>query len=493
MKPSLLLVSFAVLVSVAHADVKLPALFNDHMVLQRGVTVPIWGEAAPGEQVLVSLGGQKKTTVADANGKWMVRFKPLQAGGPFELIVTGRNTLTVKHILVGEVWLCSGQSNMQFTVGQADGVQEALAHANDPQLHLYQVERPRTHQLPRDPGGQWSPATSNTVGSFSAVGYYFGAQLRKTLGVPVGLIDCTLGGSTAQAWTPREALSTDPDFKPMLEEDWSQWIAANDKFDATPGAVWPPVPFKWNQPCAIYDSMVKPLVPFAIRGVIWYQGEANAPRAHLYRKLFPALIRGWRTAWGEGDFPFLFVQLAHGWTPLGPLPSESAYAELREAQTMTLSVRNTGMAVSVDTVPHDIHPRNKRIVGERLALVAEAKVYGRPVQYAGPAYASMKREGDKIRIRFTNARGLQARDGTPRGFAIAGKDRKWHWARAKIEGESVMVWSDQVPTPVAVRYGWADIPVLNLINGDNLPAVPFRTDDWQGVTEANSFMPADQL
>jgi sialate O-acetylesterase len=481
------------LVDVARAEVKVPPLFSDHMVLQRTRPVPIWGEAAPGEQVVVELGKHKQTTLADTNGKWMVRLKPLRAGGPFELIVTGRNTLTVKHVLVGEVWLCSGQSNMQFPVAQADGAQAALARADDSHLRLYQVERPRKHQLPRNPGGQWSPATSNSVAGFSAVGYYFGAQLRKTLGVPVGLIDCTVGGSTAQAWTPREALAADPVFKPMLDEDWSKWIAANDKFDATPGAAWPLVPFKWNQPCAIYDSMVKPLVPCAIRGVIWYQGEANAPRAHLYRKLFPALIRGWRKAWGEGDFPFLFVQLAHGLTPPGPQPAESACAELREAQTMTLSVRNTGMAVSADTAPHDIHPRNKHIVGERLALLAEAKVYGRAVPYAGPTYVSMKVERDKIRIRFTHARGLRARDTTPQGFAVAGKDRKWHWASAQIESETVVVRSDSVPAPVAVRYGWSDVPVLNLYNGDGLPAVPFRTDDWEGVTEKSSFVPADQL
>jgi sialate O-acetylesterase len=658
------LVLVVVTAAAVFADVRLPAVISDNMVLQQGKKVPIWGWAEPGEQIMVSISWHSMQwgVTADKDGRWIFKMNSPSAGGSYEMTISGKNTVTIKNILVGEVWVCSGQSNMQMAVTQSANAQQEIAEANYPDIRLFTVERKVADQPQSNCVGSWVKCSPQTVGDFSAAAYFFGRELQKELNVPVGLIHTSWGGTPAEAWTSARVLRTLADYKGVIEEieqmranpepfqkkyeqqllEWQKKIdlsgpdgkgctdvnyddsgweqmelpnlweqAGLADFD---GLVWfrkeidvpqlwvgkelilelGPIddmditwvngtrvggietPGRWqtarkykiastvikpgrnviavrvldtgggggicgsaeqmklklaeatiglagrwrykkgydlksmppqprppllvnnpNAPTSLYNAMIAPLIPYGIQGAIWYQGESNASRAYQYRQLFPAMIQNWRQDWKQGDFSFLFVQLAN-FMAANPDPSESEWAELREAQTMTLALPNTGMAVIIDIgEANDIHPKNKQDVGKRLALWALAKTYGKELVYSGPIYKSTKIErraivrGDVrdyecvIRLFFDHVgSGLVARGDEPlKGFALAGADRKFVWADAKIaEGNVIVVSSDKVSEPIAVRYAWANNPVCNLYNKEGLPATPFRTDDWPGLT-----------
>jgi len=642
--------------NAARAEVRLPAIIGDNMVLQQGVKVRIWGNAKPGERVVVTLKDKSASTVTDAQSHWQVWLEPLKAGGPLELTVKGDNVLTIKNVLVGEVWLCSGQSNMEWPLVNTIGGAETVAQANYPEIRLFTVTKNTSSTPLADLEGHWLVTTPDDAAHFSAVGYFFGRELFQHLKVPVGLIHSSWGGTPAEAWTRHDALLS-PELKPILDKyesslnalpqakeayaralaEWEEknlYIDAGNKGEALgyadpatssadwsrmdlpkqfetaglliDGAVWfrkelelpaswsgkdlvlnlPPiddedvtyfngtkvgsisratpnsymVPRKYtvpgslvragrnviavrvfdnageggfsrggafsigpadaeaialrgvwdykveqalepkhpdwgsrpeavgvsnqNNPSVLYNAMIAPLVPFVIRGVIWYQGESNAGRAYQYRTLFPTMIRDWRSAWGN-NFPFYFVQLAN-WHANKAEPDESDWAELREAQMMTLREPQTGMAVTIDIGDADeLHPRNKLDVGRRLAAWALADTYKQKVIPSGPLFDRYTINGNEVRIRFKHADGLKTMDGGPlKGFAIAGEDRHFVWADARIDGDTVIVSSPKISKPVAVRYGWADNPIANLYNKAGLPASPFRTDDWPGITAA---------
>lgn len=492
------------------ADVRLPALFTDNAVLQRDMPLPVWGWADPGEQVTVRIGDQTKTATPDAKtGKWTVKLDPLPVGGPLTLTISGKSKVTLKNVLVGEVWICSGQSNMQMSVGRVRGAKQEIAAANYPKIRLISVPLRGTAEPQDDFNGRWVECSPQTVGDFSAAAYFFGRELFKNLDVPIGLIHSSFGGSSCETWVNRSALEAEPSFKPMLDRydrelasyseaaakanygkqiaDWTKAAAlAKAVGKKAPNPPGRPVPPRTNQffPSNLYNAMLHPLLPYGIRGAIWYQGETNAGRAYQYRTLFPTLIKSWRAEWQEGEFPFYFVQLAN-FMATKPEPSDSAWAELREAQSLTLKVPATGQAVIIDIGDaRDIHPKNKQDVGKRLALWALAKTYGKDVVYSGPTYKSQEIQGDKVELSFDSiGGGLVAKGGDKlKGFAIAGSDKKFVWADARIEGDKVIVSSPKINSPAAVRYAWADNPECNLYNKADLPASPFRTDDWPGVT-----------
>lgn len=498
--------------AVAGAEVSLHPLFSDHMVLQQGERIPVWGKAAPGEEVTVTIGPRKDDDRADENGNWMVRLRRLEAGGPYEMTVTGEsNTVTVSDVLVGEVWVASGQSNMQWTVGNSMNAEEEIANANYPEMRLFYVPR-KTADTPQETvEAQWQRTTPETIPDFSAVAYFFGRELHQQLGVPVGMIHTSWGGTPSEAWTSREKLEETPEAKPILDrwenivakypetleaynktlEEWKKAAdqAKKDGKDAPAKPRAPLSPDHPHRPTSLYNAMIAPLVPYAIKGAIWYQGESNASRAYQYRTIFPAMIEDWREQWDQGKFPFLFVQLAN-FRERKEEPAESDWAELREAQVMTLDLKNTGMAVIIDIGEADnIHPKNKQDVGKRLAAWTLAKDYNRDVVPSGPLFRSARFRNGKATIKFDyDDGGLMAKGSELKGFAIAGPDRKFVWANAEITGrknKKVQVWSDKVPEPVAVRYGWADNPECTLYNEAGLPASPFRTDDWPGITINN--------
>ena len=659
---SLICIALMIFGNSVHAEVRVPAIIGDNMVLQAGMKVRLWGKADPGERVTVRINSQNSSTAADAQGRWQTLIGPLKAGGPFELTIKGKNTLTFKNVLAGEVWICSGQSNMEWPLINARDGAKTVAEANYPEIHLFTVEKNTSATPLDDVKGRWVVTTPDTVSQFSAVGYFFGRELYQQLKTPIGLIHTSWGGTPAESWTSYEALAANPELKPIIDRyqeslkslperqkdfervmaqweqnniyldpgnkgealgyaseslstaDWKQmnlpqyfetagldidgavwfrkqvevppgWAGKDlvlnltpiDDYDTTyfngtrvggigretadsyskprrymvPGRLvhagrnviavrvfdaagnggfagggdmslapagdkrhdvvglegaWDykveaaftpkhpdwgsrpqaPGPNNQNSPSVLYNAMLRPLTPYAIRGAIWYQGESNAGRAYQYRTLFPLMIRNWRKAWNEGDFPFYYVQLAN-WQPRKPDPGESEWAELREAQSMTLHEPHTGMAVIIDIGDtNDIHPRNKLDVGHRLAVWALAQTYHRTLEYSGPFYDAYSIDGSQVRIRFRHAKGLKTSDGEPpRGFAIAGADHKFYWADAQIDGETIVVSNSKVTKPVAVRYAWADNPVTNLYNAANLPASPFRTDDWKGVTANN--------
>ncbi len=634
-------------------NIQTPALFGDNMVLQCQLPVPIWGTAAPGGRVSVSLAGRDATAVVSQDGRWTVTLEPLPPGGPHTLTIAGKDAITFSNVMLGEVWLGSGQSNMEMPLagwGRVLDYEQEIADASYRDIRLFQVERATSLVPAGDVTSEgWQTCSPETVAEFSSTAYFFGRRLHRTLGVPVGLIHSSWGGTVAEAWTSQRALEALGGFEQALAEneatrekdpeelarrhregleertvalrrddrgfegdrpawaspsfDDSSWesmelptswehaglpdldgvvwfrrelklpegwqgqdltlnlgpiddeddtwfggvrLGGGSKWNAPrrytvpgsqvqagvnvvavrvvdgrgDGGIWgrpeelrlengsapplslagpwryrvgldaatlppvPPSPDDPNRPTVLHNAMLAPLAPFSIRGVIWYQGESNASRAYQYRSLFPALIQDWRALWDRDDLPFYFVQLAN-FMAVEAEPGESEWAELREAQLATLSVPGTGMAVAIDVGDaEDIHPKDKQAVGNRLARIALNRVYGRPIVHSGPIYHAMKLEGGRVRVSFDHAAGgLEARHGALKGFAVAGEDRRFHWARAIIEQDSVLAWSPEVASPVAVRYAWASNPVCNLYNSAGLPASPFRTDTWPGVTQ----------
>ncbi|QDV74879.1 sialate O-acetylesterase [Botrimarina mediterranea] len=499
---------------VATAEVRLPFLFTHHMVLQRDQPAPVWGKAAAGETVTVRFGNQEQVATADESGKWSVTLDPLSLGRPRELTVTGSETdepVVVRDVLVGDVWICSGQSNMEWSIENSKDGDLDLTAANRRRIRLLQVNQMGSPTPLDDVDQAWSVANRESVKSFSAVGYHFGVQLQQSLHVPIGLIRNAWGGSSCETWVPLDKLQDAAMYGPLLER-WKKVEGEHDEAalradyatklagfyeqrDAAYAAGKPSGRAPWvdnplfhqHRPANLYNARVLPIVPFAIKGVIWYQGESNAGRAYQYRDLFPRMITSWREAWGQGDFPFYWVQLAD-FTPETADPVKgSDWAELREAQTMTIdAVPNAGEAVIIDIgEANDIHPRNKREVGLRLARLALADTYGKKIKAASPRYESLSIDGEKATVTIGDVGdGLKTFDGVaPRGFTIAGEDQVFHAAAAEIVDKSkVVVHSDAVPNPVAVRYGWANNPVVNVFDSAWLPLTPFRTDDWPGVT-----------
>lgn len=652
MKKVVLLLSCIVAGAAAFANVRLPKLFGDSMVLQRDKPIPVWGWASAGETVAIQFHNQKKTARAGRDGKWKVTLNPETAGGPYTLLVKGKNTVTLNDVLVGDVWVCSGQSNMEWPVAASNNAVQEIASANNPQIRHFKVvnsvaETPREDLLHES---SWKAATPANVGSFTAVGYFFARELYKQLGVPIGLLNTSWGGTDIETWTSREAFENSPEFKTMIagvrtmnldsmakeQSRASQALiqklqgrlsdaatAATWKTENVDDSGWPrmALPGVWESsqlpdvdgvvwfrktielsaedagksaelhiaqiddndetyvngtkvgstnaynakrvyaipagvlkpgknviavrvedtgggggiyggaddlklviggraqslagewafqieaarteanatnpnafPTLLYNAMVHPLIPFAVKGAIWYQGESNAGRAFQYRTAFPLMIQDWRKRWGY-DFPFYFVQLASFNSNGGNSRQGSGWAELREAQTMTLKLPHTGMAVTTDVgESNDIHPRNKQDVGLRLAAIALQDAYGKNIVSSGPVYQSMKVDGNKVLLSFANiGDGLMAKDkyGYLKGFEVAGADQQFHYAKAFVQGNQVVVYSDSVAAPVAVRYAWADdAGEANLYNKEGFPAVPFRTDTWKGVTEAARYREA---
>ena len=503
MKPQFptLLFATALLGGTAIADVKLPAVISDNMVLQQETPATVWGWADAGEKVTVKFADKSAAAVADAKGKWSAKLDALTAGTTGDLTIAGNNTLTIKNVAVGEVWIASGQSNMEFRVATGKDAAEEAKAADFPMIRMFTVTKAAKTEPADDCVGKWEVCTPQTAPGFSAVGYFFARRLYQTLKQPIGIIHTSWGGTPAEFWTPKRTLAANPAFKPIFES-WDRAVAAypqaKEKYDKeladwkeatktppAPGTQPPPQPRlprggdAFGSPSCLYNGMIAPLIPYTIRGAIWYQGEANARSADLYKKLFPAMIRSWRQAWQIEDFPFLYVQLAN-FMQRHAEPIDTDWARLREAQLETLEVPHTGMAVTIDVgESKDIHPKNKQDVGLRLALWAEATVYYRDQEFSGPLPSGFQVEEGKARLTFRNGEEMKAADGGKiKGFAIAGEDRKFYWADAEIQGDHVVVSSPQVPKPVAVRYGWDDDPECNLINRTGLPASPFRTDDW---------------
>ncbi|NOX65209.1 MAG: 9-O-acetylesterase [Chlorobi bacterium] len=635
-------------------DIKLLPLFTDNMVLQQKQNIPIWGKAEPGGEVIVTLKEQQQKAIVDDEGNWKVGFSPIVAGGPYELVISGEKTHRIRNVMVGEVWLCSGQSNMDMPLAgglKIKNYKEEIANANYPNIRLFKIENSMANRPQENFNSEgWKKCSPETVPGFSATAYFFARKLQEDLKIPIGLIESAWGGTMVEAWTSGATLKKIPEFAEIVKRieadrsteeekklavkkelaEWSNkldqimknsntrnhgfqnadyntdnwklmklpttWEKTGLEYD---GVIWfskdvniqrswkgedlilslgrindcdytwfngkkvgsntdvevkrvykipaslvksgknrimikvldvgysgglygpaeqmklshgdksislvgnwkykidptnidvktiperPSQNPKVNNPSVLYNAMIHPLIPYGIRGVIWYQGFSNADRSYQYRDLFKTFIKDWRNLWGEGDFPFLYVQLAN-LMKVETQPSESiwAEAELREAQAMALELPNTGMAVAIDIGEEDIHPKNKQDVGKRLALIALAKVYGKDIPYSGPMYKSMKVEGNKIRLQFDHVnKGLKIRGGKKlKGFAIAGNDKRFVWAKAKIDGDEVIVWNSKIKNPVAVRYAWAPNPICNLYNSTDLPAAPFRTDDWKGIT-----------
>jgi sialate O-acetylesterase len=547
---SLFLTAAGALVASLQAEVKLPAIFGDHMVLQQEQKVPVWGTADPGEKVTVIVGDHTGSATADDKGKWRIDLAPFPPNAAtLKMIVMGKNMITFEDLLIGDVWLASGQSNMEFNIHDSHNFADVTGHLDDQQLRVFQADHAYAVEPTSDIKGHWAIASQDSIVGFSAVAYFFGHELRGHLNRPIGLVDSCFGGTVAQAWTSLSGLQKDPPFTNYVEahnkmaadlaanidsfadqqiafqkadrewrdayetDYWKGWAAWNlqaqenriagkpvppePHFDHPPPRQ-PADPFGGpNTPANLFNGMIAPLISFAIKGAIWYQGEYNAgdaASAAEYRTLFPRLITDWREKWGQGDFPFLFVQLA-GLGDRG-LVGGGGWPLLQEAQFMTLSLPNTGMATAIDIGdPNGVHSPDKLDVGVRLSLLARHRVYGENLVDTGPIFDKMTVEGNAARISFTGTGGglvigrapWTAPDAYPIptdklvGFVIAGADQKFAVADAKIDGNTVVVSSPQVPNPVAVRYDFANLTIANLYNKDGLPAFPFRTDKWDNV------------
>lgn len=451
----LLLLGATLSSAVLHAEVKPNILFTDGAVLQREQNVPVWGTANDGEKVTVEFAGQTATATAQG-GKWKMELKPLEAGGPFSMKISGENEVTVNNLLVGEVWVASGQSNMEWTINASFQPEVEKPKANFPQIRMITAKKVASLTPLDEVQGKWQECSPETVGGFSAVAYYFARDLHAKLGVPVGIISTSWGGTPAQAWTSADGFEGQPELKGYADQ-----LKAAEAL---------PEKGHQNFPAALYNAMIAPVVPYGMSGVIWYQGESNAGQSKQYQTLFPAMIADWRAKWKLGDFPFLFVQIA---------PFKGQPPEIREAQFLTLAKsKNTAMAVITDYGDaNDIHPKQKEPVGNRLSLAARALAYGEKIEYSGPLYQEMKAAGDKAWINFSHVGGgLVAKDGDLKGFTIAGADGKFLPAKAEIKGDKVVVSAEGVADPKAVRYGWDNVPDVNLCNKEGLPASPFRTD-----------------
>ena len=644
------LISTVVLIAIStlisKADVSVADIFSDNMVLQRNINVKVWGNADAGERLWVSFNGQKRRAKADNKGLWSVMIEPMKAGGPLNMIISGKNKIILKNILIGDVWICSGQSNMQMKVSETNNADQEIEKANYPNIRLFDVPR-KVSNVPIDTMSNvsWKICTPKNIKNFSAVGYYFGRDLQKEIDVPIGLIHSSWGGTCVETWTSKasitkvskyedfgeridnydpkriadakkneliNALGKLPEKESGMHEKWmmpntdrGDWLSITlptlwenagyrylngvawfsyefnlgaenidsnselhlgkiddsditwvngqkvgemkwgadvervyiipenilkpgknniavrvedtyykggfsskaDKFFLKLGEKQIPLSGKWkfkvdtvyanfrvspnDVPSLLYNAMINPLIPYGIKGVIWYQGESNTPRSKEYETTFPNMINNWRQDWQQGDFPFLFVQLAN-FKKAKNTPHDDEWAELRETQTKILSVKNTGMAVAIDIGDaSNIHPLNKQDVGNRLMLSALKVAYGKDVFYSGPIYKSMQIENNKAIIRFDHVGSgllIKNKHGYINEFEIAGDDKKFYWAKAKLNGDKIIVWSDEVKTPVAVRLGWSCNPAeFNLYNKEGLPASPFRTDDWEGITDGKSF------
>lgn len=503
------LLAFVTLAAGLRADVTPAALFTDGAVLQRDRPVAIWGKADRGEKVSVSFAGQKRETTAGPDGRWLVHLDPLtmaKEGG--ELIIAGRNTISMRDIVVGDVWLCSGQSNMEFAVSRAtNGAQEAAA-ANYPLLRHVAVARTVADSAGNDVKTTgWKAAAPADTPAFTAVGYFFARDIHLRTGVPIGLVHSSWGGTPIESWLSADALASDsaygvvaerwrqmladyPAAKPRHETALAEWTTAEAAAKAQGAAahaaflkknVRPRAPRgpgdPWT-PSGLFNGMIAPLVPYGLRGILWYQGESNAPRAQEYHALFKTLITTWREQFGQPELPFYWVSLAN-FKPTDDVTGRT-YAFLREAQTAALELPETGQAIAIDVGdPNDIHPTNKQEVGRRLALLARKRLYGMTVDDTGPTFERATREGATLRVRFTHVTtGLIAVDRPPPALEIAGADRVFHRAVGRIDRDTLIVSAPKVPEPVAVRYAWENAPDANLYNGAGLPAVPFRSDNW---------------
>jgi sialate O-acetylesterase len=484
-------------VTAGWSEVSLPKIFSDHVVLQREMPIHVWGYAAAGEQVTVALHAQKQTATTDALGQWSVFLMPEHAGGPYQLTIQGVNTITLSDVLIGDVWFASGQSNMEIpligfpnSAVIKDGPQE-IAHANQPEIRLLHVGRKSSEYPLRDQDASWTACTPETASTFSAVAYFFGRELVEREHVPIGLIDSTWGGTPAEAWISLDGLASDSSLMPvfrmraqrmenqaavsaLIDEDKREDAAAKQANLPAPKHPFRPDPASWA-PAGLFNGMIAPETGFAIKGVIWYQGESNAAPgfASMYSKVFPTLISNWREKWGEGDFPFLFVQISS----FGAGPTDS-WGIVRDAQRRTLDLVKTGMAVTLDVgEPNNVHPADKQTVGHRLALAARALAYGEAVEYSGPLFRQVTSEGTSLRIWFNHTGdGLSAKGGPLTGFEVAGKDHQFVAADARIDGTTVVVTAPQVKAPVFVRYAWANVPDANLYNSAGLPTSTFTSE-----------------
>lgn len=464
------------------------------MVVQRDLPVHVWGTAVPEEQVTVSFRGETRTAEANRIGRWSVYLRPGAAGGPFEMTVkgsgAGESAITLRDVLVGDVWVASGQSNMEFAMHQTATASTDLPKAGIANLRLLVVNR-KAADYPQDDieTSGWAASTPETAKDFSAVAWYFAREIEEREHVPVGVIDSTWGGTVAEAWTRLTALGEDASLAPVFAERGKMLDAQTDtqrvwddqqrQIDEAKAQGKPAPNFPWHLslpswgPGNLYNGMIAPLTPFPIRGVIWYQGESNASpeSAPFYNRIMQTLIEDWRREWNVGDFPFLYVQIANFKSS-----PEGIWAELRQQQVETLAVRNTAMAVTIDIGnPDNIHPTDKVDVGHRLALGARALSYGEKVEYSGPMFRFAVLDGNGIRVWLDHAEGLTAKGGDVTGVEVAGKDGKFYPAKAVIEGETIVASSPDVPRPVDVRYGWANSPQCNLFNGAGLPASPFTS------------------
>jgi len=495
--------------SALRAELKLPAIVGDHMVLQQKQANPIWGWDTPGTKVTVSFGGKTQSTTAGRDGKWTVKLPAVPASAtPQTITIAGTSRREIGDVLVGEVWMCSGQSNMGFKLNQDWNGDIEAAASNLPNLRLISVPQLGTQELQNDFRGEWKASNAQTARNFSAVGFLYGRWIHQIVGVPVGLIDNSWGGSAAEAWIRRTTIDGDPRFKTLMantakreadlqsekgkadfERSVATWKEAAAKAKAAKKTA-PRAPQNWltgnARPGNIFAGVVHPTLGYGIRGVIWYQGESNAGRAYEHAELFPFLIEQWRKEWGQGDFPFYWVQLAD-FMAEKPAPGDSAWAELRETQTKTLKVPNTGQAVIIDLGEgKDIHPKNKHDVAARLVRWALVKDYGMTFPYRSPEFKSIALAGNKATITLdcfgSTLRPFDVNE--LRGFALCGADKVWHWGTGKVVApDKIEVWSDEVAAPVAVRYAWADNPVCNLFSNDGLPVTPFRTDDFDMTTK----------
>jgi sialate O-acetylesterase len=516
----LLLIASTSIPWTAMAKVELTSIFTDNMVLQQGKELAFWGTALPGEQVSISMMGKSAKSDADQSGKWKIIFPKLKASSnPMDIVVQGQNIITIKNVLVGEVWLCSGQSNMDMTVAKEDrywcGVNneaEEVASADYPNIRVFDTDFTPSMKIETDVKGKWEVCSPLTVGHFSAAAYFFAREISKRYKIPVGLVTTAYGASTAEAWISQSSLENHPNLKFLLDnyskkleifyadslvtmakyrEGFRKFKGDMAALRASGGDVNAKVPkapknpdprVDQHNPYVLYNGMVAPLVPYTIKGALWYQGESNGSSADQYREIMEVLIADWREKWGQGDFPFIYVQLANH-QDLITLPiKEDQMVTVRNGQLQNLSFPKTAMVVAIDNAdPKDygnIHPKNKQVIGLRLALAARAIAYNEKIEYMGPIYKNVKVEGNSVKITFDHTgSGLEVKGDTLKGFAIAGADNNWVHGVAKIVRNKVVVFNANVQKPVAVRYGWAKNPLCNLYNKDGLPASPFRTDN----------------